>query len=238
MATVIVEKQELLVINPSTREIFIPKSERVFGVYLEDGVERKYFQCPRMIGNNIDLSSCYAFVNYISTSGKHGLTLCPDMETTAENTIVFSWELTENVFDENKNATIYFSVHFKKMGDDGKLYEVFKTRIAQGKAYETVDSYKSIVSNNVDVIVQLFDKLDKLEDAGVSVEELPNLIDEYFEKKPLEKQIKTNETLTVTDDGKLAVNTSTSVSQDNTLPITSAAVHTEVGNINALLETI
>ena len=30
----------------------------------------------------------------------------------------------------------------------------------------------------------------------------------------------------------------TSVSQDNTLPITAAAVYTEIGNINALLETI
>ena len=238
MATVIVDKRELLVINPSTREIIIPKSERVFGVYLENGVEHKYFQCPRMVGNNIDLSSCYAFVNYISTSGKHGSILCPDMETTAENTIVFSWELTENVFDENKNATIYFSVHFKKMGEDGKLSETFKTRIAQGKAYETVDSYKSIVSNNVDVIVQLFDKLDKLEEAGVSVEEIPEILDEYFEENPIEKQIKTNETLKVTADGKLAVNTADSVGQDNTLPITSAAVHTEVGNINALLETI
>lgn len=44
-------------------------------------------------------------------------------------------------------------------------------------------------------------------------------------------------TLKVTS-GVLDVNTSTEVEQDNTLPITSAAVYTEVGNINALLGTI
>lgn len=44
-------------------------------------------------------------------------------------------------------------------------------------------------------------------------------------------------TLKVTE-GVLNVNTSTEVEQDNTLPITSAAVYTEVGNINALLGTI
>lgn len=44
-------------------------------------------------------------------------------------------------------------------------------------------------------------------------------------------------TLKVTG-GVLDVNTSTEVEQDNTLPITSAAVYTEVGNINALLGTI
>lgn len=36
----------------------------------------------------------------------------------------------------------------------------------------------------------------------------------------------------------LSVNTTTEVQQDNTLPITSAAVYTEVGNINVLLQTI
>ena len=36
----------------------------------------------------------------------------------------------------------------------------------------------------------------------------------------------------------LSVNTTSSVEQDNTLPITSAAVYAEVGNINALLGTI
>lgn len=36
----------------------------------------------------------------------------------------------------------------------------------------------------------------------------------------------------------LSVDTATTVDEDNTKPITSAAVFTEIGNINALLETI
>lgn len=40
------------------------------------------------------------------------------------------------------------------------------------------------------------------------------------------------------NDGVLDVNTAAAVEQDNTLPITSAAVYTEVGNINAILELI
>ena len=36
----------------------------------------------------------------------------------------------------------------------------------------------------------------------------------------------------------LSVDATNSVEQDNTLPITSAAVYAEVGNINALLNTI
>ena len=38
--------------------------------------------------------------------------------------------------------------------------------------------------------------------------------------------------------GKLAVDTADKVEQDNTKPVTSAAVHTEIGNIEALLAAI
>lgn len=48
---------------------------------------------------------------------------------------------------------------------------------------------------------------------------------------------KTDATLSLKN-GILSVNTAEIVEEDNTLPVTSAAVYTEVGNINALLETI
>ena len=47
----------------------------------------------------------------------------------------------------------------------------------------------------------------------------------------------TDETLTLKD-GILSVNRANAVEEDNTLPITSAAVHTTVGNIEILLGTI
>lgn len=48
----------------------------------------------------------------------------------------------------------------------------------------------------------------------------------------------TDETLNLSDEGVLSVNTAKEVEKDNTLPITSAAVHVTVGNIDALLCTI
>ena len=44
--------------------------------------------------------------------------------------------------------------------------------------------------------------------------------------------------LSVTAEGRLSVIKTSSIEQDNTHPITAAAVYTEVGNINALLATI
>ena len=44
--------------------------------------------------------------------------------------------------------------------------------------------------------------------------------------------------LVVDQSGRLSVDTASEVEEDNTKPITSAAVYTEVGNINALLALI
>ena len=49
--------------------------------------------------------------------------------------------------------------------------------------------------------------------------------------------IKVGENLKIAD-GVLSVDTATEVQRDNTKPITSGAVHTEIGNIEVLLEKI
>lgn len=50
--------------------------------------------------------------------------------------------------------------------------------------------------------------------------------------------VRIGENLKITDAGVLSVDTSDAVEQGNMKPITSAAVYVEIGNINALLETI
>lgn len=48
----------------------------------------------------------------------------------------------------------------------------------------------------------------------------------------------TDETLTLSEDGVLSVNTTDTPEADNTLPITAGAVYTQLGNIEILLGTI
>lgn len=50
--------------------------------------------------------------------------------------------------------------------------------------------------------------------------------------------LKIDETLKISKEGILGVNTIAKSSKDNTLPITSGAVYAEIGNIGALLATI
>lgn len=59
-----------------------------------------------------------------------------------------------------------------------------------------------------------------------------------LEQIPEDIKVKTDNTLKFSETGVLGVNTAQEVEKDNTLPITAAAVHTTVGNIEVLLGTI
>ena len=68
--------------------------------------------------------------------------------------------------------------------------------------------------------------------------DIGNAVAEYLKDNPIEgTKFETDETLTLKD-GILSVNRAEEVEQDNTLPITSAAVYSTVGNISAILDTI
>lgn len=70
---------------------------------------------------------------------------------------------------------------------------------------------------NYDILIQLIEDVKELQEKGVN--------------------FTTDETLTLKD-GVLSVNTASTVENDNTLPITSAAVAVTVGNIEVILKTI
>lgn len=66
-------------------------------------------------------------------------------------------------------------------------------------------------------------------------------VTDYLKENPIESGVNftTDKTLVLDPDTKiLRVNTANAAEQDNTLPITSAAVHTQIGNIEVLLQTI
>ena len=50
--------------------------------------------------------------------------------------------------------------------------------------------------------------------------------------------VRIGENLLIDENGVLRVDTAAAVEQDNTRPVTSAAVHTQLGNVEALLKNI
>lgn len=168
-----------LIVDPDSRNITIPEIESAFGVYGDNNAERKYFKSPRIVGNGIDLTECYLYVNYISASTKIGQILCDVGDapngTATEDEIVFSWPITRNVLDKNVSGEIFFAVQAKtKTGDT-----VFTTRKAKGNCYESIEGTEAVAEEYADVILQLLSRMDKVEE-NIGLE-----VDNYFKENPV-----------------------------------------------------
>lgn len=167
-----------LIVDPDSRNITIPEIESAFGVYGDNNAERKYFKSPRIVGNGIDLTECYLYVNYISASTKIGQILCDVGDapngTATEDEIVFSWPITRNVLDKNVSGEIFFAVQAKtKTGDT-----VFTTRKAKGNCYESIEGTETVAEEYADIILQLLSRMDKVEE-NIGLE-----VDKYFKENP------------------------------------------------------
>lgn len=171
ITTLAATEPEELVIDAESRTITVPSSERLFGVTGDMNIERKYFRCPKIVGDNIDLSTHQIFIAYVYTETESGSIFpsigvapyhCEDVEVDGED-ITFSWKLTGNVF---KNpGFILFKMYAKKTETDPNT--VFNTTPAIGTVLATIpDGTEEIVEQHPDVIAQIFDRLDALESGG------------------------------------------------------------------------
>lgn len=158
-----VEEGDYITIDPITRELSVPYSQYLFGVYQDKDAERKYFKCPRYVGDNIDLTSCQIFINYLSSAGNYGQYMCEDIAASGESDITFSWLLSNNLFDSNEESRVTFAVQVKRLTENGTYERVFNTRPATGTSFATIESTEAIQRDYPDVIMQMLNRIANLE---------------------------------------------------------------------------
>lgn len=149
----------VLVINPDTRVINVGGS-LLLGVETDNDAERIKFQCPKIVGDNLDLSQYHIYIHYQNAKGETGKYLCEDVEDAGEN-ITFSWLLSQKV-TVFKGAT-KFLVCAKKT--DAETI-VWNTTLASGNVLEGLDVDENIIQQNDDVIEQILLRLERIEDSG------------------------------------------------------------------------
>ena len=171
IATLAATEPEELVIDAESRTITVPSSERLFGVTGDKDVERKYFQCPKIVGDNIDLSQHQIYISYVFTTSENntifptignGRYHCEDVEVSGDN-ITFSWLLSGNVLS-NPGFIAFKVMAMKNEGDE--LKTKWNTAPAFGTVLITVPDGEDIAEEYPDVINQIFDRLDALESGG------------------------------------------------------------------------
>lgn len=157
ITTLAATEPEELVIDAETRTITVPSSERLFGVTGDMNIERKYFRCPKIVGDNVDLSTHQIFIAYVYTETESGSIFpsigvapyhCEDVEVDGED-ITFSWKLTGNVF---KNpGFILFKMYAKRTETDPNT--VFNTTPAIGTVLATIRMEQKRLSRNTRMLL-------------------------------------------------------------------------------------
>ena len=155
-------------VDGKLRTITVPESERLFGVEKDKDVERKYFRCPKIVGDNIDLSKHRIYISYVIAKDESG-NLYPDKDGTpylcddvavSGDYITFSWLLSGNVFEHP--GYIAFAV-VAKSGEGDALITRWNTTGSVGVVLKGVPSGERITEYYQDIINQMLERIEALE---------------------------------------------------------------------------
>lgn len=155
------------VIDQETRTITVPPEYQLFGVENDKRVERIYFQCPKIVGDNQDLSQNYQlFINYQNANGDPDAYHIDDMEIDGDN-ITFSWLLEENVTKYRGNIQIAFGAIIP--GDEAEDPDKNRWNTTINTDCTCLIGLKStqqVAESNPDALVQIWAAIDGLKAGG------------------------------------------------------------------------
>ena len=147
------------VIDGETRIISVPTEYKELGVESDEKVTRVKFQCPKIVGDNVDLTEYNLYINYRNAGNKLNSYLVEDVTITGD-TINFSWLLSRHVTESP--GTINYIVCAKKSDDTGVINE-WNTKVATGIVGIGLEATEEIEEQNIDVIEQILRSIVELE---------------------------------------------------------------------------
>lgn len=150
------------VIDGETRIISVPTEYKELGVESDEKVTRVTFQCPKIVGDNIDLTEYNLYINYRNAGNKLNSYLVEDVTVTGD-TINFSWLLSRHVTESP--GTISYIVCAKKSDDTGVINE-WNTKVATGIVGIGLEATEEIEEQNIDVIEQILRSIVELENGS------------------------------------------------------------------------
>lgn len=116
-----------LEINADDRSIIIPAGENLLGVENDNEGARKYFRCPKIVGDNIDLTKSDVYINAQNASGeKSGKDRYPVQNMTASgDNVTFEWVLERKV--TSHKGSVRFAVCVREKGTEREWHTTFAT---------------------------------------------------------------------------------------------------------------
>lgn len=171
------DTEEFCTINPETRIITVPTSKRILGTESDQETNRLYFKCPKIVGDNVDLSLFSLRINYQNAGNKKDQYLVEDVKEEGDN-ITFSWLLKRNVTAYKGN--VKFILCAVKTTEDGIIKNEWNTTLnTECESLEGMEVDKVAVEEETkDIVEQLIAMMNhSAENAVRAVEEAKAKVD-------------------------------------------------------------
>lgn len=155
------EESDICTIDAKTRVIFVPSTIVVGGVQSDKNAERIKFSCPKIVGDNLDLSKFSVRINFENVSSVDfnvsikDQYICDDVAVDGEN-VTFSWLIGRNA--ARYMGTVRFIVCAVKTDSDSNISVEWNTTIAEVPVLEGIEiDQPQIGQEEKDVINQLLE---------------------------------------------------------------------------------
>lgn len=155
------EESDICTIDAKTRAIFVPSTIVVGGVQSDKNAERIKFSCPKIVGDNLDLSKFSVRINFENVSSVDSNVsikdqyICDDVAVDGEN-VTFSWLIGRNA--ARYMGTVRFIVCAVKTDSDSNISVEWNTAIAEVPVLEGIEiDQPQIGQEEKDVINQLLE---------------------------------------------------------------------------------
>lgn len=154
-AEIISESPIICTIDADTRVINTPPNF-MLGVESDEKAKRVFFRCPKIVGDNIDLTFLHLYINYQNAANEKNVYFVDDLREDGEE-ITFSWLLSRHV--TQVNGIVHFIVCAKK--NNGEFTEIeWNTKTASGSVGEGLEAQQENEELHSDLLEQLLTKMD------------------------------------------------------------------------------
>lgn len=155
------------VIDPEARTITVPPEYQILGVENDKRVERILFRCPKVVGDNQDLSQDYIlFVNYVNANGDPDAYKINDMQVDGDD-ITFSWLLEENVTKYKGSIQIAFAAIIPGDTPEDPDKNRWNTTInTDCTCLVGLKCTQQVAESNPDALAQIWAAIDELKAGG------------------------------------------------------------------------
>ena len=146
-------------IDSNTREIIFLDNSECFGVEFDKNTQRIEFSCPKIVGDNLDLTKCTCRINYMNAKGFRDSYLIDDILVDGDN-ITFTCALKSKVTAGRGVCLFIFCA--RQITETGVIEKEWNTTVAKASIKRGLETNSHIEEEYSDILESILLKINSV----------------------------------------------------------------------------